>query len=270
MDLIYEPLKKAQLIFTQKSDPTTIHPYAFQSASFNAQKNKVFWALGNFTVLGSMARCIAKLLEQSVSAFYESLKEFKSSAKGKAVTVVNHPNFASILRDTEDIVNGREFEGHPKMMKLRELIVEHFDKSAQEGTLDQTRIMVFCSFREVVDEIVERLNQKEGIRATRLVGQGVDTKGKKGLAQKQQNEVLSHFKKGVYNVLVATSIGEEGLDIGELDLIICYEASKSPIRTVSDMKAFVMLIADLAFRHIAAKSRQNRSCQRRSNHRPYD
>jgi ATP-dependent DNA helicase MPH1 len=32
--------------------------------------------------------------------------------------------------------------------------------------------------------------------------------------------------------MVATSIGEEGLDIGEIDLIVCYEASKSPIRMV--------------------------------------
>ncbi|GAA6043110.1 hypothetical protein JCM8097_008427 [Rhodosporidiobolus ruineniae] len=37
-------------------------------------------------------------------------------------------------------------------------------------------------------------------------------------------------KAGVFNVLVATSIGEEGLDIGEIDLIVCYEANKSPIR----------------------------------------
>lgn len=180
-----------------------------------------------------MSRAVAKLLAQSVTAFNESLKELNSQAKGKCRQVINHVNYASILRDTEDIVNGREFEGHPKMVKLRELIIEHFEKSKIEGTLDETRIMVFCSFREVVDEIVERLNRCEGIRATRLVGQGQDTKGKKGLGQKQQNEVLAQFKKGVHNVLVATSIGEEGLDIGELDLIVCYEASKSPIRTVS-------------------------------------
>jgi hypothetical protein len=33
-------------------------------------------------------------------------------------------------------------------------------------------------------------------------------------------------------VLVATSIGEEGLDIGEVDLIVCYDAQKTPIRMV--------------------------------------
>jgi Lhr-like helicase len=34
-----------------------------------------------------------------------------------------------------------------------------------------------------------------------------------------------HFKKGTYNTIVATSIGEEGLDIGEVDLIVCYDSS---------------------------------------------
>lgn len=34
-------------------------------------------------------------------------------------------------------------------------------------------------------------------------------------------------------MLVATSIGEEGLDIGEVDLIVCYEAVKDSVRMVS-------------------------------------
>ena len=41
---------------------------------------------------------------------------------------------------------------------------------------------------------------------------------------------MQQFKDGVFNVLVATSIGEEGLDIGDVDLIISYDASASPIR----------------------------------------
>lgn len=44
--------------------------------------------------------------------------------------------------------------------------------------------------------------------------------------------MIKNFKEGVYNVLVATSIGEEGLDIGEVDMIICYDAQKTPIRMV--------------------------------------
>lgn len=43
---------------------------------------------------------------------------------------------------------------------------------------------------------------------------------------------MAKFKGGAFNVLVATSIGEEGLDIGEVDVIYCYDAQKSPIRMV--------------------------------------
>lgn len=43
---------------------------------------------------------------------------------------------------------------------------------------------------------------------------------------------MSRFKSGDFNVLIATSVAEEGLDIGDVDLIICLEANKSPIKFV--------------------------------------
>ena len=46
-------------------------------------------------------------------------------------------------------------------------------------------------------------------------------------------KVIRKFKNGDFNVLVSTSIGEEGLDIGEVDMIVCYDAQKAPIRMVS-------------------------------------
>ena len=51
-----------------------------------------------------------------------------------------------------------------------------------------------------------------------------------GQSQKQQQQILQEFKAGKYNVLVATCIAEEGLDIGEVDLLICYEGISSPTR----------------------------------------
>ena len=67
-----------------------------------------------------------------------------------------------------------------------------------------------------------------------FVGQS-GTGNKKGLTQKEQIEVIRRFKDGGYNTLVATCVGEEGLDIGEIDLIVCYDVSKSPIRLVQRM-----------------------------------
>ena len=48
--------------------------------------------------------------------------------------------------------------------------------------------------------------------------------------------MIQKFKKGEFNLLVSTSIGEEGLDIGEIDLIVCYDAQKTPIRMVCGVR----------------------------------
>ncbi|KVH88388.1 DNA/RNA helicase, DEAD/DEAH box type, N-terminal [Cynara cardunculus var. scolymus] len=45
----------------------------------------------------------------------------------------------------------------------------------------------------------------------------------------------SKFRAGQFNVIVATSIGEEGLDIMEVDLVICFDANVSPLRMIQRM-----------------------------------
>ncbi|KAJ3113744.1 hypothetical protein HDU96_003004 [Phlyctochytrium bullatum] len=47
--------------------------------------------------------------------------------------------------------------------------------------------------------------------------------------------VIQKFHSGEINTVVATCIGEEGLDIGEVDLIICFDAQNSPIRMLQRM-----------------------------------
>ncbi|KAJ2232167.1 3'-5' DNA helicase [Coemansia sp. RSA 485] len=58
---------------------------------------------------------------------------------------------------------------------------------------------------------------------------GIDS-ASRGQTQKEQLAVLDRFRQGATNVIVATCVGEEGLDIGEVDLIINYDAPSSPIR----------------------------------------
>jgi len=52
-------------------------------------------------------------------------------------------------------------------------------------------------------------------------------------------KVIEKFQSGIYNVLVATCIGEEGLDIGEIDVTICYDADKAPTRMVSATRSVI-------------------------------
>ena len=46
---------------------------------------------------------------------------------------------------------------------------------------------------------------------------------------------MDSFKSNVYNVLVATCVAEEGLDIGDVDLIVCFDASASATRLIQRM-----------------------------------
>uniref|UniRef100_A0A096M7Q3 FA complementation group M n=1 Tax=Poecilia formosa TaxID=48698 RepID=A0A096M7Q3_POEFO len=129
---------------------------------------------------------------------------------------------------------------HPKLEKLEEVVLQHFNAWAQSSaeTNDgvSTRVMIFSSFRESVQEIASMLNRHAPlIRVMTFMGQASAGKGVKGFTQKEQLEVVHRFRQGGFNTLVSTCVGEEGLDIGEVDLIVCFDAQKSPIRLVQRM-----------------------------------
>lgn len=48
-----------------------------------------------------------------------------------------------------------------------------------------------------------------------------------------RSQTIQEFKEGKFNILVSTSIGEEGLDIGEVDFVVIYDMPKQSIKLVS-------------------------------------
>lgn len=132
---------------------------------------------------------------------FESTSGKKSIGRSVQDKLQKDPAFAALIKEVEDQKN-RGFSLHPKMEKLRVLLVQHFaknmlDKEEAQGDSAQatqitesSRVMVFVSFRECVDEVVEVLNKENPlIRATRFIGQGTDKQGRKGIAQREQLEV---------------------------------------------------------------------------------
>ncbi|XP_055274295.1 Fanconi anemia group M protein isoform X6 [Moschus berezovskii] len=108
-------------------------------------------------------------------------------------------------------------------------------RKTSDKKCDETRVMIFSSFRDSVQEIAEMLLLHQPIiRVMTFVGHA-SGKSMKGFTQKEQLEVVKQFRSGGYNTLVSTCVGEEGLDIGEVDLIICFDAQKSPIRLIQRM-----------------------------------
>jgi len=114
---------------------------------------------------------------------------------------------------------------HPKIDKLKKILTE------QIGNNPESRILVFCHYRDSVNNLVEIFEDHENIQVHRFVGQA--KKGsKKGLSQKEQIEILEKFKEGIYNTLIGTSVAEEGLDIAECDLVVFYDVVPSAIRSI--------------------------------------
>ncbi|TFG26332.1 MAG: DEAD/DEAH box helicase [Promethearchaeota archaeon] len=114
---------------------------------------------------------------------------------------------------------------HPKLEKLKALLIKQLSDN------NNSRILVFCHFRDSVNNIVRYLKNNDIIKAHKFVGQA--SKGSdKGLTQKEQINLLKEFKNGEYNTLIGTSVAEEGLDIAECDLVIFYDVVPSAIRSI--------------------------------------
>ncbi|KAJ0178929.1 hypothetical protein K1T71_005704 [Dendrolimus kikuchii] len=140
----------------------------------------------------------------------------------------------SILPDgTVPEVPKNLYFGHPKFDKLKEIMLEHFTVAKRKG--QDTRAIVFCEYRESVNLVHCLLLQcRPLITPQMFVGQGGSGKdGKTVVSQKQQLRVMRSFREGACNTLVATCVAEEGLDVGSVDLILCFDIStRSPIRLV--------------------------------------
>ncbi|MDO5843628.1 MAG: DEAD/DEAH box helicase [Methanocorpusculum sp.] len=115
-------------------------------------------------------------------------------------------------------------ELHPKADEVVRIIREQLIESAD------SKIIVFVTYRDGVSMIVDKLNEA-GITASRFVGQA-SRDSEKGLSQKQQIDAIRRFREGEYSVLVATSVGEEGLDIPSTDMVIFYESVPSEVRSI--------------------------------------
>jgi ERCC4-related helicase len=115
---------------------------------------------------------------------------------------------------------------HPKLLKTEAVVRDQFRRKPD------AKVIVFTHYRETAEVMTERLAKLHPqIKPMRFVGQasrGEDT----GLSQKEQTNILDRFRAGEVNVLVATSIGEEGLDVPQVDLVIFYEPVPSEIRTI--------------------------------------
>lgn len=236
-------------------DPMSLTAYGLTKArqqwmASDAGRNAGFGLKGKvnaiFTVLASLAHAIDLLKYHGIVPFFRHLLHFKSNTDGNKggkwqKEVVGDESFKKLMSHLEPWSKNPEFIGHPKLEYLKSVILNHFmdagegKDSAVGDCQTATRVMIFVHFRDSAEEVVRVLKRYEPmIRPHVFVGQS-SAKGSEGMDQKTQLKIIENFKKGTYNTIVATSIGEEGLDIGEVDRIVCYDSSASPIRMLQRM-----------------------------------
>ena len=116
-------------------------------------------------------------------------------------------------------------QDHPKLEKIVPILKGQFLSKPD------SRVIVFTHYRDTCETMTQTLEKIAGFRPVRFVGQA--SKGEDiGLKQKEQKEIIEKFQNGIYNILVSTSIAEEGLDIPSTDLVVFYEPVPSEIRTI--------------------------------------
>ncbi|MBD3259999.1 DEAD/DEAH box helicase [Candidatus Woesearchaeota archaeon] len=152
----------------------------------------------------------------------EIYKQAKTTKTRAVKNLANDPNFRAAYIKVKEYIPKTE---HPKLEKLKEIL------NRQINVNPNVKIIIFSNFRDTGDKIEEQIRSNSKIKTTVFVGQA-QKKGFKGMSQKKQIETLEKFKDGEFNVLIMTSVGEEGLDIPQVDTVIFYEPIPSAIRTV--------------------------------------
>ncbi len=196
-----------------------------------------FQAISILSAVINLQHALGLLESQGVAPFNDYVGRLRKKTTRAAKNILLDPNFSKavyLAKEAEEY--GLE---HPKMKKLIELLKLELGMDGQtrlkslrvEGEdKDSPKIIVFTQFRDTLDMIHERC-EKEGIKSVRFYGQGTSD-GKKGLTQKEQKNIIKSFKTGNYDVLISTSVAEEGIDIPAVDLVILYEPVPSEIRMI--------------------------------------
>jgi len=197
-------LRKLELLKTQR-----------ELFSQREKSPDTYFLVSELTVLIKLLHLIEMLETQNIHTFNESMKKIESQAKSTKASqrIINEWDFKRAKITTQNLID--EGIDHPKIAKILELTEKEKEK-----------VIIFSQLRKTVEFLTEQINLHTQSRAKAFVGQ------KEGMSQKNQIETLEQFKDGEFNVLVATSVSEEGLHIENADIGIFFEPVPSALRTI--------------------------------------
>ena len=185
------------------------------------KNHSAFYGMSLVSQLLKLSYCLEILETQSLKALHEFFKKLDKDESKAAKNIISNES----IKEARSII-GRLIDNdikHPKMIKLNEILIKEISENKNY------RAIVFANYRITIDEIVDNLS-KNNIKAKKFVGQA--NKSSKGLNQKEQASVINNFKNLEFNVLVASSVAEEGIDIPEVNAVIFYEPIGSELRKI--------------------------------------
>jgi Fanconi anemia group M protein len=185
--------------------------------------------LFNVLSLQAMAIKVGHALElaetQGLAALSSYIDKLRAESKGKKGSKASQRIIASPeFRALEELMAGAQ-ESHPKVSLVKGLV------SSQLSAKADSKVMVFTNYRDSCETVSRSLSDVEGAKVSKLIGQTSRTNDR-GQNQKEQVDVLSKLRSGEINTVVATCVGEEGLDVANTDLVIFYEPVPSEIRSI--------------------------------------
>ncbi|MEK6959319.1 MAG: DEAD/DEAH box helicase [archaeon] len=199
-----------------------------KSITTNGENNpSLYQAASKCAALLKVAHAEELIETQGIGAlnnYFEKMSEEARRGQSKAArNIMSDEDIKSAHELTKKLFS--ENIQHPKYAELKRLVLTQLTQKPD------SKIIVFNHYRDSISEVVGFLNSEEKINATKFIGQA--TKGtEKGMSQKIQQQILEELRGGKHNVLVASSVAEEGLDIPSVEMVIFFEPVPSEIRTI--------------------------------------
>jgi len=170
-----------------------------------------------------LRRAVELAETQSVESLRRYFERQRNAARASGASkasqrLVSEPKVREAMRNAEDFD-----DLHPKFRQTRVLLAQTL------GIGGGDRVIVFTESRDTAEALTDFLSESFDVR--RFVGQG-DKEGSDGMTQTEQGETLDGFRAGEFEVLVSTSVAEEGLDVPEVDLVLFYEPVPTAIRSI--------------------------------------
>ncbi len=200
--------KRDLLVLQQqlRKDLSKKNPSTFYGISLTASLIKIDYALELLETQGLIP----------LQEFWNKLQQEETKA---AKAILKIEEIQSAVSMTNSLIEKNI--KHPKLYMLLGIIKNELTQNPK------SKFIVFANYRNTINEIIDFLKKESEIKPAKLIGQ------KSGLTQKEQVSTIKSFEEGVYNVMIGTSILEEGLDIKTgAELAIFYDIVPSEIRAI--------------------------------------